>query len=546
MDTISGLDKQAAAHAATAASRASAAGEQPPATAASPGRRVTLLTAPVVASLCAAIAIALVYRETAESIVAIWIRSETFAHGFLVVPLCLWLVWRNRDVLAALPARPWWPGLALVLLAGGVWFVMATADVLGLAQFGLAFMIQASVITIVGLRVSRALAFPLAFLWFAVPVGEIFVPTLIDWTADFTIAALRLTGIPVYREGNHFVIPTGMWSIVEACSGIRYIIASVMVGVIYAAVAYRSARRRALFIAASIAVPILANWLRAYLIVLVGHLSHNQIAVGVDHIIYGWVFFGVVMLLLFWVGSFWSEDRAQPAPARDAASPAHAGGASAPGARFAAAAVACVLAAAAWMPLEAMVVRKASATHAPLATIEPAGGWQRVDKVTTQWVPRYSGHEWILHETFRKGDSEVGLFIAYYRDQHKGRELVTSGNQLTDGREPTWKQTRTQREDVDWLGQQVEATRARILGPREEIDAVRLFWVDGRVTSSIYAAKALLAWSRLTGRGDDAALIVMHAPARPDGSGDPSLRPFARDMARSIERALDTVRGAGR
>ena len=62
--------------------------------------------------------------------------------------------------------------------------------------------------------------------------------------------------------------------------------------------------------AASIVVPIVANWLRAYLIVMLGHLSGNKIATGVDHFIYGWVFFGVVIGLLFWVGAFFREDHA--------------------------------------------------------------------------------------------------------------------------------------------------------------------------------------------------------------------------------------------
>ncbi len=121
------------------------------------------------------------------------------------------------------------------------------------------------------------------------------MPTLIDWTADFTIAALKLTGIPVFREGAHFQIPSGRWSVVEACSGVRYLIASLMVGILYAYLTYRSMRRRLLFIGVSILVPIVANWLRAYMIVMIGHLSGNTLAVGVDHIIYGWIFFGVVM-----------------------------------------------------------------------------------------------------------------------------------------------------------------------------------------------------------------------------------------------------------
>ena len=68
---------------------------------------------------------------------------------------------------------------------------------------------------------------------------------------------------------------------------------------------------------ASIAVPIIANWVRAYAIVMLGHLSNMRLAVGVDHLIYGWLFFGLVMALLFWLGSLWHEPaapRTMPAP----------------------------------------------------------------------------------------------------------------------------------------------------------------------------------------------------------------------------------------
>ena len=67
------------------------------------------------------------------------------------------------------------------------------------------------------------------------------------------------------------------------------------------------------FVAISFLVPVLANWLRAYMIVMLGHLSGNKLAVGVDHLIYGWVFFGVVMLLMFWIGARWREDEPKPA-----------------------------------------------------------------------------------------------------------------------------------------------------------------------------------------------------------------------------------------
>src|SRR4029077_9557246 len=143
----------------------------------------------------------------------------------------------------------------------------------------------------------------------AVPFGEALIPPLINFTADFTVGALQLTGVPVYREGSFFTIPSGNWSVVEACSGLRYLIASFTLGALYAYLTYRSLKRRLVFIGLSIIVPVLANGVRAYLIVITGHLSDMRLAVGIDHLIYGWVFFGIVMLLLFWIGTFWREDQ---------------------------------------------------------------------------------------------------------------------------------------------------------------------------------------------------------------------------------------------
>jgi len=75
-------------------------------------------------------------------------------------------------------------------------------------------MVPAVILALFGTAWLRVLAFPLAFLFFAVPFGEVFVPTLIDWTADFTVAALTATGIPVFREERTslFRAAAGRWS----------------------------------------------------------------------------------------------------------------------------------------------------------------------------------------------------------------------------------------------------------------------------------------------------------------------------------------------
>jgi exosortase A len=490
-----------------------------------------------------------IYWQTAVSIVSIWERSETFAHGFVVIPICIWLVWRRRDEIANIPAEPWWPALVGVFLAGALWLVAASADALGVKQFALAFILQASIVTILGKRLSRALVFPLLFLLFAVPAGEVFVPTLIDWTADFTVAALRASGVPVYREANHFIIPSGAWSVVEACSGIRYIIASVMVGTIYAAVAYRSTKRRVAFLVASALVPIVANWLRAYMIVMLGHLSNNKLAVGVDHIIYGWVFFGVVMLLLFWVGSRWQEDDvlSAPRPAGDGALSNRAGGAGTVGTHLFAAAIAVVLAAAIWPPIETALARSTSTAVPTLGVIESGGGWTASKGLVAGWRPNYAGYAAESTQTFEKDGRTVELHLAYFRNQSKGHELITSGNVLVTKKDFRWKEVAVGQDNVDWTGVQTEARTAEISGPNVALEVYRLYWINGTVTSNDYMAKALTAWSKLRGRGDDSALVLAYMPqAAPGKDMGPVLRDFLASTSPSIERTLEATRASGR
>ena len=492
----------------------------------------------------AVLLIVLLYWRTAASMVAIWWRSETFAHGFVVIPICLWLAWRRREELATVEIKPWWLGLAGILAAGALWLVASAADALSAKQFAFVLMIEAAIVTVIGLRAARVLVFPLAFLFFAVPIGEVLVPTLIQWTADFTVAALRASGIPVYREANHFVIPSGTWSVVETCAGLRYLIASLMVGTLYASLAYRGALRRAAFIAASILVPIVANWLRAYMIVMLAHLSNNKIAVGVDHLIYGWIFFGVVMLLLFWVGSFWQESDVRSRSDRQSSEDA----AAAPVRRTelassVPAAIAAVVVAGLWWPIEASVTSPVKGPDPALPVIAGVHGWAASAVLPSNWTPHYGGFAAKREQAFRKDGRDVGVYLAYYRGQEKGRELVTSGNALVAVEDSKWRLLGHDEELVDWAGRRQSIEHSVISGSQARLQVFRLYWVAGHLTQSPYMAKVLTAWSVLQRRGDDSALIVIYTPQGTSGEeARRALRDFVLEMSPEIDRTLAAAR----
>jgi exosortase A len=502
------------------------------------GRRAAIAVAVAVAAILVA------YFGTAASIEAIWRRAETFAHGYVVVPIVLWLLWRIRSTLSSVPIAPFWPGLLGVAAAGALWLAASTSGVLGIEQFALLFMIQAGVVTIVGLPLARAIAFPLLFLAFAVPFGEIFVPRMIDWTADFTVVALQATGIPVYREGNQFNIPSGAWSVVEACSGIRYLIAALMGGTLYAYLTYRSAWRRAAFVLASILVPIVANWLRAYMIVMLGHLSGNKIAVDVDHLIYGWIFFGVVILLMFWIGSFWREDEPVAPAARSATPFSMASPRPSPSAgRLAAVTAAVIAAAIVWRPIDA-AVDAGHQPHAPtLAPLTATAGWTLVSPFTAPFKPHYLGARAELVQGFANGPAQVGVYIGYYNAQKQGDEMIGSANVLVTAEEARWRKLSSGRETVTWDGESADAHRALLGRDLARLAVVRLYWVDGRVTASDYVAKALLALAKLSGRGDDSAVIVIYAPyAHGEQGADEALRRFVAAQSPAIEAMLAAAR----
>ena len=472
-----------------------------------------------------------VYFGTTASMVAIWRRSDTFAHGFLIVPIFLYLVWRDRAALAALTPRPFWPALAGIALAGLAAWLGEHLNTVSLPQFAVVAIIPLAVWAIFGTATLRALAYPLAFLFFAVPFGEFLMPGLIDWTADFTVLAIRASGVPIFREGNSFLIPSGRWSVVEACSGLRYLIASVMVGVLFAYLSYRSAWRRVLFIAASIVVPIVANWLRAYMIVMLGHLSGNRIAVGVDHLIYGWIFFGLVMALLFFVGSRWREDHEVP----NAASGAREAATAWPRQVRAVALVAAVLVSTGGWLVASVRHDPRGADALALSALPPASGWTPAASFS-QWQPDIVGATATLRQTFAKNGVPAGLHVALFRDQTREAKAISSRNLLVRPDNTRWVQLRAGHVTLAGAGR---VSTARVSGAGQKLDVYQWFWVDGETTASSIVAMLYQARALLRGRADAVAWVVVYLPADDAGPAqDARAAEFATAVLPSLDAAL--------
>ena len=486
-----------------------------------------------VSGLAVVLALVLVFLPTASEIAGIWWRSQTFAHGLVVLPISFWMVWRLRAQLGLLPLRPALLPLVPLALGGAAWAVGEMASVAALSHLALVAMVVSGVWAVWGHAAFRLCFFPLCFLFFGAPFGEFLVPVLMQHTADFTVSALRATGVPVFREGLQFVIPSGHWSVVEACSGMRYLIASVMVGALFAYLNYRSAWRRLAFVLASIATPLVANWLRAYIIVMLGHLSGNRLATGVDHIIYGWVFFGIVIMALFWVGSWWREDtdeKSETPILMTASNPRALAG------RVLPALLVVVVLAGLWRPLERWIEDVPGAPSYALDVPAPAAGWQLEGETPVAgWTPSYVGERARLMRTYVRGDQRVTLLIAFYARQHDGAELVQWANRLLFPEDKHWSQLD---EESDTLAG-IPVRGGLIFGRGGRLGAWSWYWLGGEHAADARTAKLSLAADRLMRRPDDSAAIVVWSE-----TGD-TLREahavvsdFVRDHRAAIEASL--------
>nr|WP_291847926.1 exosortase A [Accumulibacter sp.] len=477
------------------------------------------------------------FRETAVDMAGIWVRSDTYAHGMIVPPITLWLIWRVRADVAILVPRGSYLAVLLMAGAGFCWLLGQLAAVNALPQFALTAMLILAVPAVAGWQVARRIAFPLLFLFFAVPFGDFTQPKLMEWTAQATVAGLRLTGIPVYSEGQHLIIPSGSWAVVEACSGVRYLIASLTVGTLFAYLTYQSLRRRLLFVLFSIIVPIVANWGRAYMIVMLGHLSGNKLAVGVDHLIYGWVFFGLVILAMFWIGARWREDEVLP-PVSHVAWPSTAG--AGPAAALPITAVLGVLVAACWPFAQRQLDDYSSAEAvSSMAALGAIPGWQNSPQALHDWEPRFANTAARTRVVLEHDEHAVGLFIAYYRNQDQQHKLVSSTNVLVTNDDPVWAKVGSGMQQIAIGQQAVTIHTAQLRGPRgTRLLAWQWYWINGRWTTSDALAKAYTAWYRLTGQGDDSAVVVLFAEQGKPGIADAVLADFTDAAGPAIERAL--------
>lgn len=480
------------------------------------------------------------FYPTYWSMVSVWIDSETYAHGFLVYPVCLYLVWQQRHTLSSLEKRVDFRALFVLVGAGFAWLTGNLVDVLVVQQFAVVAMVPAIVWLLAGFHVLKTITFPMAFTLFAVPFGEFLVRPMMEFTAQFTVAAIRLVGIPVYQEGLFFTLPTGSWSVVKACSGVRYIIASLSLGCIYAYLSYHRWWKRLLFILLAILMPILANGIRAFMIVMIGHFSNMTLATGVDHLVYGWVFFGIVMFLMFWIGSYW-QDESQTLSVTSGR--LNSSGNKQGYSSYGLVSILGIFLIAVW-PGWSYISANA---HSNSVVIQPLDSywdqteWTLSKEPLSDWQPAYKNPSQEMHVSFTKGEQKIGVYLAQYLNQEQNAELINSTNRLIGTKDKNWRELSLDDRVVEFEGLKLPVREAELRSG----DSTLLVWqwnlIAGTESTNDYYAKGLQAWHKLIGtqNAGDLAVIVYSKSGKELDKFRESLRGFVLDVYPQFKARLD-------
>lgn len=464
-------------------------------------------------------------REHVLLVVESWEKLPSHAHGYVVLAVVAYFSWKKRHILRWVSFVPSYAGLAFFLLSGAAAYVGELVSAAVVAQFAVVFMLMGSTWAVLGYKAFRTLLGPLSFLFFAIPFGHDILPILMDWTANATVAGLRFSGIPVLQQDRHFVIPSGSWSVIEACSGIRYLFTSFFVGSIFAYLTYQRWYKRLIFIATMVLLSLLANWLRAYAIVLIAHLTDNQWGLGLSHLAFGWVIFGVVVITAFMIGDRW----------RDASSVIDTNTQVSQTALPGIIAIALLTSAIAfsWRLGADKMVNQASIEQPPLQLdlSQSLGKLPKVEPGLAMLEPSFIGSTATHRGDYLYAGRVARIYVAYYRDQKQGQELVNVKSQIESSK--TW----------EWRGNRKLHTTSNLL-PNLKTEkythtdtvalATTLYWVGGYITQSEIHSKFLQAFNLLRGHGDDGAAIVISVSAHTEEEASPALEALIRDLLPSL------------
>ena len=251
------------------------------------------------------VAVAVLYYDTLARLVRNWWEDPNFSHGFLVPAFAVFVAWQHRSELVKIPHRPKSWGLAVIIGSALMLIVGTLGAELFLARCSFIVLLAGMTVYFAGFAQFRALLFPWACLFSAVPLpaiilNEITFPLQLV-AAQLAAQMLSLFGVPVLREGNILQIPSMSMEMADACSGIRSLVSLVLLAVVFGYVVHAKRSWRVLLAVLAVPIAIFANGIRITTTGIVAQYWSPDRAEGFFHEFSGVFVFAVSLVAFFFV-----------------------------------------------------------------------------------------------------------------------------------------------------------------------------------------------------------------------------------------------------
>jgi len=231
-----------------------------------------------------------------------WINDQNSSHGIFVPLFAFFVLWQDREKLAAIHPTPSWAGLPLVLLS----LLVLSLGVLGAELFfsrvSLLILLAGLIILFQGWTFFRAVLFPWAFLILMIPIPNLIISRITFplqlLAANLSTALLELV-VVVHREGNVINLARGQMDVAEACSGIRSLLSLVTLAIIYGYLMETRRWVRVVLALSAVPIAVAANSVRVFVTGLLVEHGYQEEAEGIPHAMMALLVFAVALIMLF-------------------------------------------------------------------------------------------------------------------------------------------------------------------------------------------------------------------------------------------------------
>jgi len=259
-----------------------------------------------------------VYFPAWKNLVLTWSSQDEYSHGFLIVPLALYIAWQKKDKLAVIQPKPSNWGLGVVIVSLLCYLVAQFGEILTLSSLCLVTTVAGILLYFFGFSILKELLFPISLLLFMIPIpAQIYSSLTIPLqllVSEVSVGVAQLFGVPIYREGNVLHLPDRTLQVVQACSGLRSMVSILTLSLIIGYFTLKSSVSRTILFFFGIPAAILANIVRVLVLIGSFHYFSFDLTSGTAHTVLGLaVFLFALVLILAMKGalSLWGTSATQ-------------------------------------------------------------------------------------------------------------------------------------------------------------------------------------------------------------------------------------------